>query len=30
LSELGLYDRHMETVKEQLPERLALLSGAFR
>jgi len=30
LSELGLYNRHMETVKEQLPERLALLSGAFR
>ncbi len=30
LSELGLYSRHLETVKEQLPERLALLSGAVR
>lgn len=30
LSELGLYDRHLETVKAELPERLALLSSAFR
>lgn len=30
LSELGLYDRHLATVKAELPERLALLSGAFR
>jgi hypothetical protein len=30
LSEMGLYERHIATVKEELPQRLALLSGAFR
>jgi HD-like signal output (HDOD) protein len=29
LSELGLYERHIETVKLDLPQRVALLSGAF-
>jgi HD-like signal output (HDOD) protein len=30
LSEMGLYERHIATVKEAMPERLALLIGAFR
>jgi HD-like signal output (HDOD) protein len=29
LSELGLYERHIETVKSELPSRVALLSGAL-
>jgi hypothetical protein len=29
LSELGLYERHIESVKSQLPERVTLLSGAL-
>lgn len=29
LSELGLYERHIETVKFELPQRVALLSGAL-
>jgi HD-like signal output (HDOD) protein len=30
LSEMGLYERHIATVKAELPQRLALLSRAFR
>lgn len=30
LGEMGLYERHIAAVKEELPQRLALLSGAFR
>jgi len=29
LSELGLYERHIEAVRKELPERVKLLSGAF-
>jgi HD-like signal output (HDOD) protein len=29
LSELGLYERHIETVQTELPQRVTLLSGAF-
>jgi len=29
LSELGLYERHIETVQSELPERVTLLSGAL-